>query len=206
MKDVEFDEWSKCVLECEVNKRNAECHWYKDTLEIRPNDRYQFEVDDKTQRLIINRLELDDASIYSCMCRQEKTSGKLAVRELPYEFVRPLEETKPVVEKQELLLECETNKPLRDNLAIWTHDGQILTHNPTEGVCIKTLDKVHTLTIYETKMKDHGKYVCTVKEASTTCQVVMNGKTNRQNTCCLISLLYFYVRIFRSTCGIYTTT
>ncbi|CAF5229862.1 unnamed protein product, partial [Rotaria magnacalcarata] len=52
LKDVEFDEWSKCILECEVNKRNAECHWYKDIMEIRPNDHYQFEVDNKTQRLI----------------------------------------------------------------------------------------------------------------------------------------------------------
>ncbi|CAF3389468.1 unnamed protein product [Rotaria socialis] len=174
LKDVEFDEWSKCILECEVNKRNAECHWYKDIMEIRPNDHYQFEVDNKTQRLIINRLELDDASSYSCVFRQEKTSGKLTVKELAYEFVRPLEETRTFVEKQELVLECETNKPLRDNLAIWTRDGQVLTHNPMDGILIKTTDKVHVLTIYETKMKDHGKYSCTIKEASTTCQVVMN--------------------------------
>lgn len=65
---------------------------------------------------------------------------------------------------------------MKDNLAVWTHDGQVLTHNPADGVLIKTSDKVHTLTIYECKMKDHGQYVCTIKQASTTCQVNMNGK------------------------------
>ena len=176
LKDVEFDEWSQCTLECELNKRNVECRWYKDTLELRPNDRYQFEVDNKIQRLIINRLELDDASTYGCVCRQEKTSGNLTVKELPYQFTRPLEESVTVVEKQQLVLECETNKPLKDNLAIWTHDGQILTHNPIDGVLIKTTDKIHTLTIYECKMKEHGNYVCTIKDASTTCLVNLKGK------------------------------
>ena len=176
LKDVEFDEWSRCLLECELNKRNVDCRWYKDTTEIRPNDRYQFEVDDKVQRLIINRLELDDAAIYGCVCRQEKTSGQLTVKELPYEFVRPLEESVEIVEKQELTLECEVNKPLKDNLAIWTRNGQVLFHSPTDGILIKTSDKVHTLTIYECKMKDHGQYVCTIKQASTACQVNMKGK------------------------------
>ncbi|CAF0814387.1 unnamed protein product [Rotaria sordida] len=173
LKDIEVDEWSQCILECELNKRNIECRWYKDTLELYPNDHYQFEVDNKIQRLIINRLELDDTAIYGCVCRQEKTSGQLTVKELPYEFIRPLDETVTIVEKQQLVLECETNKPLRDNLAIWTRNGQVLTHSPLDGVLIKTLDKVHTLTIYECKMKDDGQYACTIKQASTTCQVKM---------------------------------
>lgn len=189
MKDVEFDEWSECVLECELNKRHVEGRWYKDTMEIRPNEHYRFEVENGIQRLIINRVELDDTAIYGCICRQEKTSGKLTVRELPYEFVRPLNESVELIEKQELILECETNKPLRDNLAIWTHDGQVLTHNPVDGLLIKTSDKVHTLTIYECKMKDHGKYVCTVKEASTTCQVNMKG--NWSLNMCIINISYF---------------
>ena len=178
LQDVEFDEWSQCILECELNKRNVECRWYKDTIEIYPNDRYQFEVDNKTQRLIINHLALDDTGIYGCVCRQEKTSGKLTVKELPYEFICPLDETMTRVEKQELVLECESNKPLRDNLAIWTRNGQVLTHNPVDGVLIKTMDKVHTLTIYECKMKDRGKYACTIREASTICQVNVKGKSN----------------------------
>lgn len=176
LQDVEFDEWSKCVLECEVNKRNAPCRWYKDGAEIYPNDHFQFEVDGNVQRLVIDRLELTDAAAYECVCRKEKTSGKLAVKELPYEFTRPLEETVSIVEKQELVLECECNKPLKDNLAVWTRDGQVLTHNPTEGIVIKAMDKVHTLTIYECKMKDHGQYTCTIKQASTTCLVNMKGQ------------------------------
>lgn len=127
------------------------------------------------QRLIINRLELDDASTYACVYRQERTSGQLTVKELPYEFIRPLPENVGIVEKQELFLECESNKPLKDNLAIWTHDGLVLTHNPLDGILIKTTDKIHTLTIYECKMKDHGQYVCTIKQASTTCAVNMKG-------------------------------
>ncbi len=178
LKDTEFDEWSECILECELNKRNVECRWYKDTLEIYPNDHYKFEIDNKIQRLIINRLELDDAAIYGCICRQEKTSGKLTVKELPYQFIRPLEENVTIVEKQQLTIECESNKPLKDNLAIWTRDGIVLTHNPADGVLIKTLDKIHSLTIYECKMKDHGQYTCTIKQASTTCQVNMKGKLN----------------------------
>lgn len=173
LTDVEFDEWSTCTLECELNKRNVQCRWYKDTTEIYPNEHYQFEVIDKVQRLIINRLELDDTSVYGCVFRQEKTSGKLTVKELPYAFTRPLEESVTIVEKQQLTLECESNKPLKDNLAIWTRDGQVLTHNPVDGVLIKTIDKIHSLTIYECKMKDHGQYTCTIKQAETTCKVNM---------------------------------
>lgn len=184
LKDVEFGEWTPCALECELNKRNVDCRWYKDTTEIYPNDHYRFEVDGKVQRLLINRLELDDTAIYGCLFRKEKTSGKLTVKELPYEFTRPLEESVTVVEKQQLVLDCETNKPLKDNLAIWTRDGQVLTHNPTEGILIKSSDKTHTLTIYECKMKDHGQYVCTVKEASTSCQVNMKGKVKSDRAIC----------------------
>lgn len=181
LKDVEFEEWSECILECELNKRNVDCRWYKDTMEIFPNDHYKFEVDNKIQRLVISRVELTDESIYGCVCRQEKTSGKLTVRELPYAFVRPLEESVTIVEKQQLSLECESNKPLKDNLAIWTRDGLVLTHNPADGVLIKTSDKIHSLTIYECKMKDHGQYTCTIKQASTTAQVTMQGKVDGQN-------------------------
>jgi hypothetical protein len=145
-------------------------------MEIYPNDHYKFEIDNKIQRLIINKVELDDTAIYGCVCRKEKTSGKLTIKELPYEFIRPLDENQIITEKQQLNLECESNKPLKDNLAIWTRDGQVLTHSPVDGVLIKTLDKIHILTIYECKMKDHGQYVCTIKQASTTCQVNMKGK------------------------------
>ena len=182
MEDVEVDEWSRCVLECELNKRNVNCRWYKDTLEVFPNDHYQFEVDDKKQRLIISRLELDDAAEYGCVFRNEKTTGKLTVKELPYEFPRPLEEHVTIVEKQQLVLECESNKPLRDNLAVWTRNGQPLTHSPLDGILLKTMDKVHTLTIYECKMKDQGEYACTIKQASTNCHVNMQGKYSSR--CC----------------------
>ena len=176
LKDIEVNEWSECILECELNKRNVACRWYKDTTEIYPNDHYKFDVDNKIQRLIINRIELTDTAIYGCVCRQEKTSGQLTVKELPYEFIRPLDENINIIEKQQLYLECETNKPLKDNLSIWTHNGQVLTHNPVDGILIKSLDKIHSLTIYETKMKDDGEYICTIKQASTTCKVNMNGK------------------------------
>ncbi|CAF3878648.1 unnamed protein product, partial [Adineta steineri] len=174
LQDIECDEWSKCTLECEINKRNVQSRWYKDQSEIYPNDQYQFEIDNKIQRLIITRVELNDTATYDCVCRQEKTSGKLTVKELPYEFIRPLDESVTIVEKQQLVLECETNKPLQDNLAVWTRNGQPLTHSPLDGILIKTLDKVHTLTIYECKMKDDGQYQCTIKQASTTCLVKMN--------------------------------
>ena len=36
--------------------------------------------------------------------------------------------------------------------------------------------EIHSLTIYETKMKDDGEYVCTVKLVLTTCKVNMKGK------------------------------
>lgn len=198
LTDIEFEEWSECILECELNKRNVECRWYKDTLELYPNDRYKFQVDNKVQRLIIPRLELDDAASYGCVCRQEKTSGQLTVKELPYTFVRPLEENVTVVEKQQLTLECESNKPLKDNLAIWTRDGQVLTHSPADGVLIKTSDKTHSLIIYECKMKDHGHYACTIKQASTTCQVNMKGKFNRR----LLDSLNEFFFACRSSCGI----
>ena len=177
LKDIEFDEWSHGVLECQLNKRNVECRWYKDTLELRSNEHYKIEVEDKVHRLIINRLELDDESNYVCIFRQEKTSGKLSVKELPYQFVHPLDEIITIVEKQSLTLECETNKPLRDNPLVWTRNGQTLTHNPTDGITIKTVDKIHTLTIYECHMKDDGLYQCAVKNSSTTCKVSMKGKS-----------------------------
>ena len=176
LQDIEVDEWSKCVLECELNKRNVQCRWYKDTSEIFPNDHYRFEIDERVQRLVIDRLELTNAATYGCICRKAKTSGNLSVKELPYAFVRPLEETVSIVEKQQLVLECESNKPLQDNPVVWTRDGQVLTHNPIDGVLIKTMDKVHTLTIYECKMADHGHYTCTIKQASTTCIVNMKGR------------------------------
>lgn len=176
LKDSEFEEWSRAVLECEINKRNVHTRWYKDSVEIYPNDRYHIEVEDKVQRLIFNRIELDETSSYTCSFRQAKTTANLTVKELPYQFVRPLEESVTIVEKQPLTLECESNKPLKDNPIVWTRNGQALVHSPSDGVLIKTSDKIHSLTIYECHMKDDGLYECTIKNSSTSCKVVMKGE------------------------------
>ncbi|CAF1618063.1 unnamed protein product, partial [Rotaria sp. Silwood1] len=46
-------------------------------------------------------LELDDAVIYYCICRSEKKIfEKVTNEELPYEFIRPLDETITIIEKQ----------------------------------------------------------------------------------------------------------
>ncbi|CAF0907895.1 unnamed protein product, partial [Didymodactylos carnosus] len=172
LKDIEINEWDRCVFECELNKKDADCRWFKDTTELRhdvDNGRL-IETDGKVRRLILEKVEIENEGDYGIVCNNQKSSAKLKVIELPYVFVTPLVDQE-VVEKQQFLLECETNKTLKDNQCVWTRNGVVLTHNPVEGILVKTIDKVHSLTIYESKMKDAGRYVCTIKQSQSSCEV-----------------------------------
>ena len=94
--------------------------------------------------------------------------------ELPAEILKPLE-NKTVYEKQELVLECEFNRP--DVEAVWHKDNIEVKYSlGADRFSKKVNGTVHKLTVYEAKLEDAGAYSCYVKLTKPSCNVKVLGK------------------------------
>ena len=75
-----------------------------------------------------------------------------------------------VFEKQEIVLECEFNRPNVE--AIWQKDNIDVKYAlGTDRFSKKCDGSFYRLTIYEAKMEDAGFYSCSVKTTKTSCDV-----------------------------------
>ncbi len=79
-----------------------------------------------------------------------------------------------VFEKDEIVLECEFNRPNAD--AIWLKDNVDIKYSlGPDRFNKKVTGNVYRLTIFEAKLDDAGSYSCTVKSTKTSCLVKVSG-------------------------------
>lgn len=69
----------KVVFSCKYSNPNGKVHWFKNHLEIYHGHKYNFDNDNGTFRLIINRVALEDAGLYICQTDDKTTSAELIV-------------------------------------------------------------------------------------------------------------------------------
>lgn len=78
-------------FEIELSKGDAKTKWFKNNVEldVSSTSRYRLEIDGKTQRLAIDKVDLSDSGDYSCtIARTRRTCrGSLTVEEPKVSFV-----------------------------------------------------------------------------------------------------------------------
>lgn len=159
--------------------------WLKDTRAL-PNvpTHYQTYSEKNKHILEITQLESSDQGVYVCEASNNAgtavCSMELRVIDKP-SFVKPLGSVSAVVGTP-LHLECEVDEDTGVTI-VWTRDGRRVHQSPDCKLSFE--DKMVTLDILKTTLKDCGHYVCTVtnEAGSATCStsVRVQGKIRLVN-------------------------
>ncbi|CAG2106083.1 unnamed protein product, partial [Medioppia subpectinata] len=104
LQDKTVFEREEIILEVEMLEKKAPIKWYKDGLEVRPNDRISIKFnDDGRQQLIISNAQLDDIGEYSIKGEKGlKCSCKVDVKEA---------EKKPELRLDKTDYQADANRP-----------------------------------------------------------------------------------------------
>ncbi|GAB1597549.1 hypothetical protein Ahia01_000031400, partial [Argonauta hians] len=162
LKDLTVKEEEIATFVCELSKENVKVDWFKNGTKITANERIKIVTEKRIQKLIINKVTLEDYGEYSCTIGNVSTKAKLIVDEIKPEFTKGLKENQ-VNEFEDTEFSCEVSK---ENIqVIWYKDGkQIQTDKRIQTI---TESKTHKLVIRDVKVEDQGEYKCMIGEIST---------------------------------------
>ncbi|KAL2081273.1 hypothetical protein ACEWY4_023126 [Coilia grayii] len=144
-------------LSCEVSRPDAFTQWFKDGVEVQPDDNVSVETDGIIRKLIIQVSQLSDSGTYTCRAGDSALMFKVNVREPPVKIVYPKEDVhldRHVPE--EIVLSCELSRP--NAFVTWFKDGQKL--QDSENIKLKTEGPYRRLKILRSGVDDSGEYVC----------------------------------------------
>ncbi|XP_041940393.1 obscurin-like protein 1 isoform X4 [Alosa sapidissima] len=145
------------TLSCEVSRADAMTQWYKDGVEVQPDDNSSLQTEGTVRKLTIQASQLSDSGTYTCRAGDSVLMFKVNVREPPVKIVFPKEDVhldRHVPE--EIVLSCELSRP---NASVtWFKDGQKLQES--ENIKLKTEGPYRRLKILRSGVEDSGEYVC----------------------------------------------
>ncbi|XP_076120427.1 obscurin [Alosa pseudoharengus] len=145
------------TLSCEVSRADAMTQWYKDGVEVQPDDKSSLQTEGTVRKLTIQASQLSDSGTYTCRAGDSVLMFKVNVREPPVKIVFPKEDVhldRHVPE--EIVLSCELSRP---NASVtWFKDGQKLQES--ENIKLKTEGPYRRLKILRSGVEDSGEYVC----------------------------------------------
>lgn len=154
--------------------------WYKDNIAVLPDEHYKLFSEKNKHCFEIAKLEQSDQGTY--LCKASNSVGmatcctEMRVIDKP-SFLKTFESTSVAVGNP-LRLECQVNEDTGVTIT-WARDGKKL-HNTMDSK-ISFDEKVVSLDIPKTKMKDTGTYVCTATNdaGSSSCSsvITVKGKT-----------------------------
>lgn len=163
--------------------------WYKDNIAILPDEHYKVSFEKNKHCLEITKLEQSDQGSY--LCKASNSVGmatcctEMRVIDKP-SFVKTFESTSIAV-GDPLRLECQVNEDTGVTIT-WMRDGKKI-HNTMDSK-ISFDDKVVSLDIPKTKIKDTGTYVCTATNdaGSSSCSsvITVKGKIFELNLLCIV--------------------
>lgn len=167
--DITVLEGKTAAFECAVSDAEAVVTWLVND-KTPDAERGQILAVGKTRRLVLQHCQLNEDQLVVTAILDEitKCSGKLFVKEAPFEFVEPLKPHK-VKQGANCELECTVNKL---NVALeWFKDDQPITD-------IKEIVDgfVHKFIVPNVQDKDKGTYAAKFGTAQTNCLVDVLGK------------------------------
>ncbi|XP_016380464.1 obscurin-like [Sinocyclocheilus rhinocerous] len=152
LKNLESEAGENAVFRCELDKAGARVIWRKDKSVIEASNKYQLKQDGAVAELIIYKLQGGDAGEYCCETEHDRTSAKLAVKELEIMILTGLKSC-IVNESEDVHFECLVS---HDNALIvqWTLQDVPLQNNEMNEIRME--GKRHTLTLRSVTQKDSG--------------------------------------------------
>ncbi|XP_043916497.1 obscurin-like protein 1 isoform X2 [Protopterus annectens] len=146
------------VLACEVSRCSARVKWYKDGLELVPNERITIEAKGLTRQLVISGAQPCDSGTYTCDAVDDKMVTTVTVEELPVKILNK-EDTKrtiDVMEGETLTLSMQIS---RENASVqWLKNWRQLTSGGR--IYSSSAGKIRTLNIKQAELTDSGVFTC----------------------------------------------
>ncbi|KAJ8253111.1 hypothetical protein GJAV_G00209250 [Gymnothorax javanicus] len=144
---------SMVTLRCQLCRAKGDVLWLKDGTEVKPSQRLAIRADGPERSLTIHRLTLEDAGVYTCESKDDRTSAELRV-DMPriVEFIAELHST-TVMEGEDATFKCVVSP--EDVQLYWLMDGERI--NPSEKFRISRNGLCHVLNIHRCQVSDSSK-------------------------------------------------
>lgn len=175
----------KCVLE--FGEPVAEVKWFKGPKEIKKNQKYTMNIEDKVASLIIQETEPQDAGVYRCQAinplGQCQTEATLAVHTHPkLEYENKLKAKQLVKVGQSISLQVNISG-IPNPTVQWAQNGTVIEKSPK--ISIETTDVFSMLTVKNASLDDTGVYSITaenvVGKAQAEFDVAIRDKPGKPN-------------------------
>ncbi|XP_037645168.1 obscurin-like protein 1 isoform X10 [Sebastes umbrosus] len=158
-RSMSVREGSPIVLSCELSHDlSAHVDWYKDGMELLPQNNMEIQSDGLTRTLLIHSAENTHGGTYECSTSDDTITFKVDIEAPPVTFADIPEEDlfKSVVEQEQLVLSCEVSRA--DGVVQWYKDGTEM--QPCNNITMQAEDIKRNLTVHSAKLSDTGTYTC----------------------------------------------
>ncbi|KAM9848902.1 obscurin [Aulostomus maculatus] len=163
-------EGNSVILRCELNKPATSVEWRRGGELLRSGDKYQMRKKDLQLEMKITEVTLDDSGVYTCVCGEEKTAGRVMVNERPIKFTQELKNIQ-VQEGNGVTLCCELSKP---GVPVqWMKGDATLTNG--ERYQMKQSGSTLELLIRKSQPEDSGIYSCICDDIKTTATIIITA-------------------------------
>ncbi|XP_069006652.1 obscurin isoform X1 [Embiotoca jacksoni] len=161
LEDVEMSESESCSFEVTLNLAYIEGMWTRDGTLLKSKPNCRISTHGKKHSLILNRVALGDAGLFSFQANGIQTSGRLTVTARDIHIVKELEDV-DTMERQPVNFLCEVNQVDVD--ARWYREDCRI--RPGDSIKIRHQGKSHTLFFKSVRPEHAGEIRFTAERVS----------------------------------------
>ncbi|XP_040003807.1 obscurin-like protein 1 isoform X7 [Xiphias gladius] len=158
-RNKSVQEGTPIVLSCELSHDpSAHVDWYKDGMELLPQNNVEIQSDGLTRMLLIYSAEKIHGGTYECSTSDDTVTFKVDVKAPTVKFADIPEDDlfKSVVEKEQLVLSCEVSRI--DGVVQWYKDGTEM--QSSNNITMQAEGTKRNLTVHSAQLSDTGTYTC----------------------------------------------
>ncbi|XP_076009237.1 obscurin [Genypterus blacodes] len=161
LEDVEVEECESCAFEVTLNLAYIEGVWNRDGTLLKSKPNCRIGMHGKKHSLILNRVALGDAGLFSFEANNVQTSGKLTVKARDINVVTELENV-DTMERQPVTFLCKVNQ--LDLEGRWYRDDCRI--RPGDNIRIRIEGKSHILSFKSVRPEHSGRIRFTAERVS----------------------------------------
>ncbi|XP_069792095.1 obscurin-like protein 1a isoform X2 [Narcine bancroftii] len=169
LKDLQVPETTFVSLEVELSRSNVEVRWYKNNLEMKPNNGIRIYSMGRKRIAQLGRCGMEDSGIYTCDAGADKTSAKLEVHEREIRIVKELEDL-DICENDNAIFACEVSH--EGVKGEWLKNGEKIKAN--NSIKMRQEGTKHFLLIYKVRAEDAGEIRFMAKTAESVANLDVN--------------------------------
>ncbi|TDH08594.1 hypothetical protein EPR50_G00099190 [Perca flavescens] len=161
LEDVEVSECESCSFEVKLNLAYIEGVWTRDGMQLKSKPNWRISTHGKKHSLVLNRVALGDAGLFSFQANGIQTSCRLSVTARDIHIVKELENV-DTMERQPVNFLCEVNQVDLDGR--WYRDDCRI--RPGDNIKIRYQGKTHTLFFKSVRPEHAGEIRFTAERVS----------------------------------------